>query len=204
MGTQRSTFFTVFLSVAAAGLPVGSSAQPLAPAVLVMLQNDAGVPSEVAARAQAEVVRLCGLIGVEVAWVTEVPEPGRRVRVVSLVTWEPADDAIPESVLGLTYANRERRGYRAYVFWQRVERATQKFTASLYNLLAVAIAHELGHMLMPDGSHAKRGLMEAPWNSAHLRSASAGLLVFSAETAALIRRGVIDEATVDHRASIPR
>ena len=178
------------------GVPAGSSAQSLEPTVLVLLQNDASVPSDVAGRAQAEVTRLCDLMGVKVAWVTEIPEPGRRARVVSLVTWEPVDRAIPESVLGLTYADRGRRGTLAYVFWRRVERASQKFTASLPNLLAVAIAHELGHMLLPDGSHAKHGLMETPWNSAHFRSASAGLLHFSTETGALIRRGLTDQVTV--------
>ena len=178
------------------GVPAGSSAQSLEPTVLVLLQNDARVASDVAGRAQAEVTRLCDLMGVKVAWVTEIPEPGRRARVVSLVTWEPVDRAIPESVLGLTYADRGRRGYMAYVFWRRVERASLKFTASLPNLLAVAIAHELGHMLLPDGSHAKQGLMETPWNSAHFRSASAGLLHFSTETGALIRRGLTEEVTV--------
>ena len=196
MRTQRSTLFTVFLAVAATGLPADSSARPVGSAVLVLLQHDAGVPSDVAVRAQAEVVRLYGLIGVEVAWVTEMPEPGRRVRVVSLVTWEPADHAIPESVLGLTPAGPHSRGTMAYVFWRRVERSSHKFTTSLPNLLAVAIAHELGHMLLPAGSHATRGLMEAAWHSGYFRSASAGLLHFSTETATLIRRGLMDEDTV--------
>ena len=159
-----------------------------------MLQNDAGIPPDVAAIAQAEVVRLYGLIGVEIAWVTRMPGPGSRVRVVCLVKWEPADDLVPASVMGLTPLDHERRGYRAYVFWPRVERASQTFAASLYNVLAIAIAHELGHTILPNG-HAARGLMEEAWNSAHFRSASAGLLHFSAETAALIRRALIGEVT---------
>lgn len=186
-----------FLTVTAwAGLPADSSAQPALSSVLVMLQNDAGVPADVAAIAQAEVVRLYGLIGVEVAWVTKMPEPGRRVRVVSLVTWEPTDDAVPASVLGLTNVDHEGRGYRAYVFWRRVERASQKFAASLYGVLAIAIAHELGHTILPNRSHATRGLMEALWSSAHFRSASAGLLHFSSESGAQIRRELIDELTI--------
>jgi len=198
---QHSTYFTAFLTVTAwAGLPADSSAQPAGPSMLVILQNDAGVPPEVAAVAQAEVVRLYGLIDVEVAWVTRMPEPGRRVRVVSLVKWEPADDSVPASVLGLTNVDHEGRGYRAYVFWRRVERASQTFAASLYSVLAVAIAHELGHTILAKASHATRGLMETPWNSAHFRSASAGLLHFSSESAALIRRELSGELTVAQRA----
>jgi hypothetical protein len=85
------------------------------------------------------------------------------------------------------------------VFWRRVERASQKFSASLYHVLAISIAHELGHTILPKESHAARGLMEANWNSAHFRSASAGLLHFSSETAALIRREVNTEITVAQR-----
>jgi hypothetical protein len=181
-------------------VPTASTAQTAGSGVLVLLQNDAGVPADVAAKAQAEVARLYALIGVEITWVTEVPPQGKRARVVCLVTWEPTDAAIRESALGLTYTDQRKRGYRAYVFWRRVERASQKFTASEYNVLAIAIAHELGHMLMPDGSHATRGLMEEAWNSGHFRSASAGLLHFAEESGILIRRRLIDETSGAQRA----
>ncbi len=52
----------------------------------------------------------------------------------------------------------------------------------------MAIAHEIGHMLLPDGKHAKSGFMAAPWNPSHFRSAAAGLLLFSEASAELIRR----------------
>jgi hypothetical protein len=58
--------------------------------------------------------------------------------------------------------------------------------------LAVAIAHELGHMLLPDGRHAKHGLMTAPWDSSHFRSAAAGLLLFSPESARLIQQALLE------------
>jgi hypothetical protein len=73
-------------------LPVGSSAEPIRGTVLVMLQNDANVPANVAATAQAEVVRLFGLADMEVVWVTRVPTPGIRLRVISTVTWEPREE----------------------------------------------------------------------------------------------------------------
>jgi hypothetical protein len=69
-----------------------------------------------------------------------------------------------------------------------VERASQAFTASLDKVLAVAIAHELGHMLLPSGKHSKFGLMRAPWDANHFRSASAGLLTFSDDSARRIRQ----------------
>ena len=201
MRTRFSPATPVFLGLFAwGGLAADGAAQPVGPAVNVLLLNDARVPSDVATRAQAEVTRLYRLIGVEVTWVTRMPAPGGgRARVVSLVTWEPTEAEVPPSVLGLTYSSRERRGYLGYVFWRRVERASQKYKASLYNLLAVAIAHELGHMLLPDGSHSRQGLMAEPWDNTHFGSASAGLLHFSAGTGRLIRRGLNDQVAIAAR-----
>jgi hypothetical protein len=194
---QTATVFAALLTgVVVTGWPVDISGQPVQPKVLVMLQNPARAPADVVARAQAEVARLYALIGVEITWVTAVPEAGTRLRVVSLTTWEPKEDKIPATVLGYTQAGLEKRGIRAYVFWGRVERASLTFTASLHQVLAIAVAHEIGHMLLPDDSHAKSGLMQAPWNSGHFRSASAGLLHFAPDSAKLIRQGLIDQVTI--------
>ena len=99
------------------------------------------------------------------------------------------------SALGLTYGNHRTRATRGYVFWQRVKRAGSRFTAALPNVLAVAVAHELGHMLLPDGAHARQGIMAAPWNKEHFGWASAGLLHFSRETTVLMTRRLSEDAS---------
>jgi hypothetical protein len=152
-----------------------------------MLQNDAGAPSDLVDRASREVTRLFSLIDIDIVWVTDVPADA-RLRTVSLTTWEPSEQKVEPSVLGYTHGSPGKRGIRGYVFWRRVERASLQFTASLDKVLAIAIAHELGHMLLPDGKHAKTGLMRAPWDANSFRSATAGLLAFSSDSAALIRR----------------
>ena len=193
MRLQPFAFVSALLMVVGLScVPAASNAQPVRPTLLVMLQNDAHVDSDLAAKAQSEVARLFDAIDVDLVWVTEVPAAGIRLRVISLTTWEPPDK-IPASVLGYTQVAPGKRGTRAYVFWSRVERASFSFTASLDKVLAVAIAHEIGHMLLPDGKHAKSGLMAAPWDPSHFRSASAGLLGFSQDSSALIRREVDKE-----------
>jgi hypothetical protein len=175
-------------------LPTASRAEAVRGPVLVLLQNDANILADVAAAAQAEVLRLFELADIDVVWVTKVPAPDIRLRVVALVTWEPREEKLA-AALGLTYGNERTRGTRGYVFWRRVERASSSFTAALHNVLAVAIAHELGHMLLPDGAHAKRGIMEAAWNREHFGWASAGLLQFSSESSALMTRRLNQEAS---------
>jgi hypothetical protein len=190
-----SRFFQVFfVGTAVMLLPTASRAEPVRGPVFVLLQNDANVPADVASTAQAEVVRLFQLGDIEVVWVTRVPAPDIRLRVVSLVTWEPREEKLA-SALGLTYGDHRTRATRGYVFWRRVERASSSYTAALHNVLAVAIAHELGHMLLPDGAHAKQGIMADPWNKEHFGWASAGLLHFSRETSALMARQLKQEVS---------
>jgi hypothetical protein len=171
-----------------------ATSESVRPTVSALLNNDARVEQTLVDKAQAEAARLYALIDIDLIWVTEVPSPDKRLLVVCLVTWEPDEKSLPASVLGYTPARPGHRGILAYVFLRRVERASQKFKARVDNVLAVSIVHELGHMLLPDGSHAKTGLMQARWDSTHFRSASAGLLLFSEGTAALIRRGLAHQA----------
>lgn len=188
MGIQFSALSSALLTITTLTcLPAVSAAQPVRPTVVVMLQNDAGAPSDLVDRSSREVTRLFSLIDIDIVWVTDVPADA-RLRVVSLTTWEPSEQKVQPSVLGYTHGSPGKRGIRGYVFWRRVERASLQFTASLDKVLAVAIAHELGHMLLPDGKHAKTGLLRAPWDANSFRSASAGLLAFSPDSGALIRR----------------
>jgi len=162
---------------------------------MVMLQNEAKLPPHLVARTQALVTRLFNEIDVGIDWVNDLPTSGGRLRVVSLTNWEPDDRAVDKAALGITPVEEAKAGVRGYVFWPRIQRASQKFTASLDNLLAAAIAHELGHMLLPYSAHESRGLMHSPWDASHFGLASAGLLAFSPETAASIRRELADRIT---------
>jgi hypothetical protein len=196
MGILNSAIFVTVFSVAAiTHMPATARADPGAPVVVAMLQNDAAVPTDVAARAKDEVRRLFALIDVEIAWVSDVPRDGTSLRVVTLLRGEPLKKKIPPNALGYTASAGTVRGIRGYVVWSRVEQVAQEFAVGLDRVLAAAIAHELGHMLLPDGSHARRGLMQAPWDRELVRSASTGMLLFSAESGDLIRRGLLQPAT---------
>jgi hypothetical protein len=74
-----------------------------------------------------------------------------------------------------------------------------KFTAGFDAVLAIAIAHEIGHMVLPARAHSKDGLMHAAWDSNHFRSAAAGLLHFSAESATSIRRALAPQLAIKSR-----
>ena len=56
-----------------------------------------------------------------------------------------------------------RAARRAYVFYERslsLETTTKSLPAIV---LATVLAHEIGHLLLPEGSHSQDGLMRAKW-----------------------------------------
>jgi hypothetical protein len=168
-------------------LPAGAAAQQVGRQVRVAVQNELA-PPQLLGQAQSQVTRLFSLIDVDVIWVTEPLEETRGVRVVKITNWEPTDRGISTDALGITYSG-DRGTRRAYVIWSRVQRRAIRSAVGVDTMLAIAIAHEVGHMLLPPGSHGKHGLMRETWDPNDLRLAAAGLLHFSPESAVRIAQG---------------
>lgn len=80
----------------------------------------------------------------------------------------------------------------AYVFYDRVQQVARRYQTSDGSVLGVAIAHEIGHLLLPYGSHSSSGLMKAVWDNRQFFLARGGLLRFTAQQAALIRSHLMD------------
>jgi hypothetical protein len=57
-------------------------------------------------------------------------------------------------------------------------------------VLAYAIAHEIGHLLLPEPAHSPFGIMRADWDGDDLRHIASGSLQFTAGQADAIRAKV--------------
>jgi len=116
---------------------------------------------------------------------------------VKLTNWEPEDRRLSATALGVTVTGERSR--RAYVIWPRVQNVSRRSAVGLDAMLAVAIAHEIGHILLSHNAHTKNGLMRESWDANDLRSAAAGLLGFSRESAVRIARAMRSEMTIAER-----
>lgn len=198
MNAARAAY-TVGLAVSLGIVPGPALAhQPSLVRLDVLLQNDGVAPADVARLAQREVARLFALIDVDVNWIPAAADAGPAARVVKLTTWEPADRKIPAKALGITFVGT-RGTRRSYVIWPRVQKTAFESVVGLDAMLAVAIAHELGHLLLPLRSHDARGLMRESWDEADLRLAAAGLLHFSRASAVKIALGLRSQAAIAAR-----
>lgn len=81
-------------------------------------------------------------------------------------------------------------GELATVFYDRVEEEAWREGLPHGLVLGHAMAHELGHLLLPSGAHSPSGLMCANLRRKEWQLAAVGQLLFSAQEAQLIRAEV--------------
>jgi hypothetical protein len=156
--------------------------------VFVHAQVTAIVPAAVLADAKSDVVRIYQAIGVDILW-TDAADVTSAALIVKVVPETMADHlAITSSALGVALRKDERTGARfAYVLYERIARVAATHRLDAARILAVSIAHELGHLLLSYGGHSPTGLMRAAWDPIDFRNAAAGLLRFTREQGEQIR-----------------
>ena len=92
----------------------------------------------------------------------------------------------PDTVMGA--ALRTPSGTRvAYVFYRRVRAEAERYAVSSASVLACAMAHELGHLLLPGRGHSPDGMMRARWSRDEFQRADQGRLRFSSEQIDMLR-----------------
>jgi hypothetical protein len=200
---------SLIMVVGLAGLPRLAAADPI-PTVTIVLEvpDYARIPSHIVTRAKAEMTRIYRDACVNITWTNPMPGTGQPHLLPSLAATDPGfalvvlprdmtdQLVVATEALGGAAGTREERGRMAYVFYDRVERVartrlhTRRRTGAHdvdeVIVLAHAMAHEIGHLLLPYG-HSATGLMRANWDDADLRRAVRRQLNFTAQQAESIR-----------------
>jgi hypothetical protein len=145
---------------------------------------------------------------VNITWSDPAPSSGRPYPLPSPAATDPGfalvvlpremtdQMVVATEALGGAAGTPEVRGRMAYVFYDRVQRVARTHLhtgrrTGTYDfddviVLAHAMAHEIGHLLLPYG-HSATGLMRANWDDADLRRAVHRQLNFTTQQAESIR-----------------
>ena len=152
--------------------------------ITVAVHDDAGVPPEWLRLAKGELERIYREIGVEIVWWDLGMVPQNLLTIAIRRNSTSLQNGLPENTMGMASGTALERGRVAYVFYDQTERFTPLVRG---RFLGHFMAHELGHLLLPQYSHSATGLMRARWNREDLERAQHGLLRFTPDQAALIR-----------------
>ena len=154
------------------------------------MSNFSGAPSAVVHQAQEEVTRVYAEIGVPLAWTARADANHQPVIHVILLPYETGDLRYTETTVMGSAIRTSGGSAVAYAYYQRVQAQSDRYRVSAGLVLACAIAHELGHLLLPVRSHASAGLMRACWSRDEFHRAEQGQLRFLPDEAERIRAGL--------------
>ena len=137
------------------------------PTIQVHVHDRTGLNPDVRKSAEQELTRIYALAGVQAVWQTILAEAPPRRDGVPTVTVLVLDAAATTRYVARTGLEDDRvlgaaarDAHRAYVFLPRVEFVARFRGRPLGTLLGAAVAHEVGHLLLPAGAHSNVGIMQ--------------------------------------------
>jgi hypothetical protein len=172
---------------AAAGAQERAGGPP--PLVVVRLDDPGGRFERDVARAQRLVADLFKEAGVMVSWRAGDAGIADRALTVTVATAATLPTGLAPEALGVTPSpNDGTRGTQAYVLAERIQAFADEHGVRVAYVLACAIAHETGHLLLPPNAHTGGGIMRGAWNARLFPPHTPGLEGFSLDHARLLQR----------------
>ena len=172
------------------------------PHLTLAVCDQVGLNSEVLALARQHTKEIFRRAEVNVTWIdldrrsqcTMAPDTPDHFTIVILP--HAPDNAVTPDAMG-SAPSRTGAFPRAYIFynWVRmmVDIVERKGLATIGQgiVLGHAVAHELGHLLMPERTHSLRGIMSTRWYRRHWDDAVAGRLLFQKAEAKAMRTNLL-------------
>ena len=143
-------------------------------AVVIQVTDDAPILPDVLSEAE----RLAGSVylaaGVRIVWTDaaiQVAEPvgGFHVNLILRSKDMKAGESQSSSIDGEVLGRALRPTRRVYIFYDRIYEHAMQTGSTVARLLGAVIAHEVGHLLLPDFSHSPTGIMRPHWNGRIMR-----------------------------------
>ena len=167
--TNTATVVTL-VSVLTTSLAVPIDAAPRPDTLVALHVTDrASTATDGLVEAEAQVTRVYEAIGVRVLWTQGAAALATADGVLHLdvvmlasegVRNKCRADKLADNVLGSAAAPTKR----AYVFVSRIVEHARLTGSNASTVLALVIAHEVGHLLLPAFSHSPAGIMRAHWD----------------------------------------
>jgi hypothetical protein len=167
--------------------------------IRVLLHDDAGVPADALLRAKRDAVLIYERSSIKLEWIEDGSLPPRSL-IMRIVAKPMGKKSHNPAVVGIAPGSREKRGRLAFVFYERIQDFSEALELDIALMLGHAMAHELGHLLLPYDAHAVSGVMRGAWDRTQARAATAGTVTFNPDQARLIRERLAASASPTERA----
>lgn len=189
MWRNASVCITVCCLAAAGSVsPYRVEASDQDPVVMVTVENPSGLEVPDLERALEQATGIYRRAGVTLRWTPVEPtEPDRNLTVVLTISTS-APPGLGCDAMGVAPSPGDgTRGTLAYVFLDKVRAFAAAHRLSVVPVLACALAHEIGHLLLPPNAHRPDSVMRGGWHPALFPPRAPGILGFPPDQAKLLR-----------------
>ena len=182
------TSWTLLAICVAAGVGKGFAAEAAEPNPVVAIRVEGASGTAVnLVRAQQLATEIYEQAGVTLDW-SEGTSPAGRTLTIVLTTMATAPRGIAPESMGVAPSPGDgSRGTTAYVFMDRVTAFVSAHRVSAEYVLACAMAHEIGHLLLPPNAHDVMGVMRGSWHAKLFPPHAPGVPGFPPAQARLLR-----------------
>jgi hypothetical protein len=195
---MRAAVVVIFVTAGALFSKVSAAQQTAEQQLTLRIHDYAHVGPEVLVRAQRLVSDSYRSIGVRTAWAATLHHVSgmegptacdvtEDLTIIVLSARMAERSRLPKDVVGRAAVGPGGGGRVAYIMYDRVAASAVQADWDVGDLMAVVVAHEVGHLLLPIGSHSPDGLMRGQWDVNELRQTDPRALAFTAGQAELIR-----------------
>jgi len=169
-------------------------------ALTVRVRDTAHVPGDVLAQAQGDVTRIYRQASVDLVWATPeslcaTSNTARHTELtIALLSFEQGgriDSGVTTDRVGFAARDAAGDGRVAYVLYDRIDVLAEANGWDPARMLAIAMAHEIGHLLLPYDAHSLDGVMRGDWTNEDIQLAQRSLLFFSAKERDLLRSRIV-------------
>jgi hypothetical protein len=183
--------FIVFAPREVHGKQTGQQSRP---DITVVVCDQVGIASEIWLTAKQQSIRILDNAGVDVVWIDAAAKScmPQSLDAYFVVVVSPKAPKGWATFGTMGFALRTGSHPRAYVFYDLVRsfvrnfQPSDPFESSVGVILGHAIAHEVGHLLIPGDAHGA-GIMRANWSYKEWREALAGALLFHPDDVKVIQ-----------------
>lgn len=177
-----------FLVAAGNGQRREAEAAEADPIITIVVQDPNSLAGPGLVRAQELATKIYQRAGVTLRWTVDETTEADRTLTVVLTTGTTARSGPNSDSMGVALSPGDgTRGTTAYVFIDRVTAFAETSHLAVSYVLACALAHEIGHLLLPANAHASDGIMRGSWHPALFPPRAPGVPGFPPEQARLLR-----------------
>jgi hypothetical protein len=188
--SKNASVFVTICCLAATGIvnPCQAENSDSDPVVVITVENPNALAAPELARGQELATKIYKEAGVSLRWAPDQTMATDRTLTMVLTssTAVPAD--LGRDAMGVAPTPGDgTRGTLAYVFLDKVRSFAASHRLSVAPVLACALAHEIGHLLLPPNAHRPDSVMRESWHPALFPPRAPGIPGFPPAQAKLLR-----------------